>query len=43
VQRDKGIVRGGFETKFADTANRLSRTFADYILRISVRLNNRWA
>jgi len=43
VQKNKGIVRGGFETKFSDTVNRISRTFADFILRISVRLNNRWA
>jgi len=43
VEKNKGIVRGGFETKFADTMNRISRTFADFILRISVSFNNRWA
>ena len=42
VEKDKGIVRGGFETKFTDTMNRISRTFSDFVLRVGVRLNQRW-
>lgn len=42
VERDKAIVRGGFETKFADTLNRLSRPFTDFVLRISCLFTQRW-
>jgi NAD(P)-dependent dehydrogenase (short-subunit alcohol dehydrogenase family) len=42
VERNKGVVRGGFETKFSDTMNRISRTFSDFILRVTVRLNQHW-
>jgi NADP-dependent 3-hydroxy acid dehydrogenase YdfG len=43
VEKNKGIVRGGPETKIADTLNRLSRVLVDAVVRISARVSTRWA
>ena len=43
VEKNKGIVPTGPESYFVDFANRLSRRLTDFVLRVSVRVMNRWA
>jgi NAD(P)-dependent dehydrogenase (short-subunit alcohol dehydrogenase family) len=43
VEKNKSIVPTGFETHLADLTNRISRRFADFILKVSTRLGERWA
>lgn len=43
VERDKGVVPTGIETHLVDLLNRLSRRAVDFILRVSVKVGERWA